>query len=122
MQYIHLNDDSFVLRTSNGMSTLTRKSFNFNKIKRLLKKGAEEEKILPLLEPPKLPNGVFQAYLDLSKKCLMYTNLYEKDGQVVHEFYLMDGTPYFFDPNNSKFMGVYASKADLISDWPEYAI
>ncbi len=63
MQYIHLSDDSYILHTSEGITTLTRKTFNFHTIKRMINEGAEEDQIFPLLEPPELPDGLFELFL-----------------------------------------------------------
>jgi hypothetical protein len=121
MQYIHLSNDSYILRTSQGMHTLERESFNFNKIKRLLSNNAEEEKILPLLQPPELPDGIYKAYIVPSKNDMYFVHITKSDKSVNTNYYWLNGEEA---PDNlpSKFAGVYASKEDLILDWPEYTI
>lgn len=123
MQYIHLSNDSFILKTSNGnMHTLTRESFNFNKIKRLLSNDAPEETIMPLLETPKLPNGIFKAYVNLNNTIMYYQHIKNnKDGTVTTSMHYIDGK-LFDTAAHMKFVGIYASKEELILDWPEYTI
>lgn len=122
MRYIHLNDDSYILHMSKGMITLTRKSFNFNRIKHLLKKGAEEVDILPLLIPPKLDDGIYQANLIVSQNIMYISHLKETaDGLKLEHDYL--GRDYVkFLKEDVKCLGVYTSKLDIITDWPEYTI
>lgn len=120
MQYIHLNDDSYILHTSKGVATLNRKMFNFNKIKRLISNSAAEEKILPLLEPPKLPDGLYEAYLHQDTMYIKHTCDTADDCKITWNKAgsknLTDSVP------DAKFMGVYTSEDELIADWPEYLL
>lgn len=123
MRYIHLSSDSYILQTSKGPVTLTKKSFNFHKIKRLMQNNATEEEILPLLKIPKLPEGLFQAYVDNENK-MYYINIVETSSEILSQTFWLNGNPAMLlpDSQNNVFMGVYASKQELIADWPEYAI
>jgi len=123
MQYIHLNDDSYILHTSQGIKNLNRKSFNFNKIKRMINKGAAEEDILPLLVTPELPDGIYQAYIVPEEHAMYYMHMtkHPQEG-VVHTSYNLAGEQKHFTAHSATFVGVYASKADLVLDWPEYTI
>ena len=123
MQYIHLNDDSYILHTSKGMTTLNRKTFNFHTIKNLIKKGAEEAQILPLLETPKLPDGLFELFIheEEDKPAVLSVKNTKSDGNPV--WGPLGGTglchPY---EDDSDYLGMYACEADMISDWPEYCL
>jgi hypothetical protein len=122
MQYIHLSNDSYILHTSKGTSTLTRESFNFNKIKRLLSNNAEEEKILPLLDPPELHDGIYKAYVVPSASEMYYVHYKETANQeLIKECKQLDGSNAT-SSDADKLVGIYTSKEDLILDWPEYTI
>jgi hypothetical protein len=122
MQYIHLSNDSYIIKTSKGAHTLTRESFNFNKVKRLLSNNAEESVVLPLLATPLLPDGIYKAYVVPSGNEMYYIHFKETPNQeLLKECKQLDGS----DATSSeadKLVGVYASKEDLILDWPEYTI
>lgn len=122
MQYIHLNNDSYILKTSKGIHNFTRKSFNFNKIKKLIQKDAPEEKVLPYLKPPDLVDGIFEAYIDTNIDKMFYKHIEEVNGNVYSEYYWLGGEPDYTDEPKEEFVGVYASKKDIIDDWPEYVI
>lgn len=123
MRYIHLNDDSYIIHMTKGMVTLNRKSFNFNKIKRMLRNDAAEGDILPLLTTPCLNDGIYQAYLIPKENIMFINHLVETpSGMETTTDWLSRSSDSKFDKDDIKFMGVYASKADLIADWPEYTI
>lgn len=121
MKYIHLNNDSYIINTSKGIYTMTKESFNFHKIKRLLSNNEEEEKILPLLLPTPLPNGVFKAYIIKDTDQMFYEHIEQIQSKITNNYFWLSGIA-IDPPNNSKFVGIYASKEDLILDWPEYTI
>lgn len=121
MRYIHLNDDSYIIHTSKGLVTLTRKSFNFNKIKRMLKKGVEEEDIFPLLTTPPLTDGIYEAYLNTDEQYMCYLHTQETPKGVTQTYLSLNGVQ-ISKLDNDKFVGIYASKQDLLDDWPEYRI
>lgn len=123
MRYIQLNNDSLIIYTSEGLITITNKSFNFHKIKRLLDKGAEEEDVIHLLATPKLDNGIFEAYLDKIKDALVY-KWYPPVSTVDPIFYSIEGVAFYGDECNmpKEFLGVYPSVKDILMDWPEYVI
>lgn len=125
MRYIHLNSDSYIIHLSTGLVTLTTKSFNFHKIKKLIEAKASEEELLPLLVIPEMPNGLYEAYLYPNKQQMAYLHV-ALDG---------DKTLYGLQKNqqititdkvkkelNENFIGVYASLESLIDDWPEYLL
>lgn len=123
MRYIHLNNDSYVLYLSSGLKTVTRTSFNFHKIQKLISHGAEEQDILPLLEVPPLPNGIYKAY-EIDGK-MVYTHTSEhgicttKNLQTNRE---TSTHPEDDETLDSNFVGVYASLEELMDDWPEYLL
>jgi hypothetical protein len=127
MQYIQLSDSSFILHTTKGAVTLNRTSFNFNKIKIMLDKGTlQEYNLLPLLEPPELPDGVFELYVPCTDR-LYYKQTREVNGVVKSHYYWV-GDEREHDmvsddiSSTAKFLGVYASVKDIMFDYPEYFI
>lgn len=122
MQHIHLSDDSYILHTSKGMTTLTRKSFNFHKIKTLIKKGVDESEILPLLEIPDMPNGIFELYLHADSDTLIIKHI--RNGGIFTEWKNLNNANILLnaDAVPLTFMGVYVSEKDIMADWPEYLL
>jgi hypothetical protein len=119
MQYIQLNNDTFILNTSKGVYTLTRESFHYKKIKALVIKEADESQVLPLLKPVSLPNGIYKGYAS-ADGVLFYTLIHNT--AVTASMYI-HGTEV---PDNilhtAVFLGVYSCLQDLIDDHPEYVI
>lgn len=128
MRYIHLNNDSYIIYLSTGIRTVTRTSFNFNKIKRLINNGANEAQILPLLKIPSLPNGIYEAYTEINKKTnrLVYLHTAPDGVQKLQDF--TTGYELTLSPSelilsdDMNFVGVYASFEALTEDWPEYLL
>lgn len=123
MHYVVLSDNSYIVQLPSKLEIVEPKRFNFRKIKKLIDTGANEEAILPLLEIPPLPNGVFEAYEFL------------EDGQMLYLHIDLGGVRKIYDLNKNKevqlsalaestlyknFAGVYASIEELQDDWPEY--
>ena len=123
MQYIQLNDNSYVLHLSTGLRTIKRRSFNFHKIQKLINEGADVENILPLLEVPPLPNGTYEAY-ELPEGKMIYLHTSEKGVQTLNNLVGEKAIPYTLDQlvAELKFVGIYASIEDLEEDWPEYLL
>jgi hypothetical protein len=127
MQYIHLNDDSFIIQTSQGTHNVSRTSFNFNRLTKLIRKeDVIEKEILDLLVTPDLPDGVFQAYLYKKLDQLVYQHIREVGTGVVSAFFNIKGENFPVDSKTFKstytFLGIYASKEEVLLDWPEYVI
>lgn len=124
MHYIQLNDDSVILNTQKGPITLTRKNFNFNKIKNMLKQQKTEEEILPFLEPPNLPEGLYYLYLIPKFNEVFYEHIQDTEKGVNTDYKDMSGNYIQYDSikEPAKLLGVYASLKDIIDDWPEYTI
>ena len=126
MHYIHLSDNSYIVKTAMGLSTLDRKSFNFNKIKDLINKGSTETEILPLLKAPELPNGIYEAYLIPEEDKVAIKNTIEVEGHTTFSvFWLSEpqgNTVRHFKESKTKFLGVYSSMEEVTQDWPEYAL
>lgn len=121
MQYVRLDNNSYIVNLTTGMATITRKSFNYHKIKRLIEKNAAEEDILPLLVPPETPNGVYEVYFKPQTDTLYYLNQkgFNDDGTPR----TMGGSVYYqADTTQDDFLGIYASIEDIYVDWPEYSI
>jgi len=118
MRYIQLTNDSYVLYTPQGLKTITKKSFHYHKIQKLVRQGADADEILPLLESPLLLNGLYEAYLQDDKMIYLHT---EENGiQKVVELMTNRLLGETLDETTAEFMGVYASLDDLMEDWPEY--
>lgn len=126
MHYIQLHDNSYIIYTSKGLKTIGNKSFNFYKIKKLLEKGGTEEQLNKLLEVPALPNGVYEVYCIPEVDKLYYVHSYmgKDDVLTIDKNWLIEDTDLFMlrhiNNNECKFVGVYASKEDIVADWPEY--
>tara|TARA_R110000744_G_scaffold318005_1_gene424558 strand:+ start:109 stop:471 length:363 start_codon:yes stop_codon:yes gene_type:complete len=120
MHYVQLADDVIILSTSKGSHTLNRYTFNFNKIVELLKIESTEDVILPLLEKPSTPEGVYFVYLDpMSNK--IFIN-HKKDGGQAVSILGEEHSPSDFKPEEYTFLGVYISIESIYEDWPEYAL
>ena len=122
MRYIHLSNDSYILYLSGGSKTLTRKSFNFNKIKNLINKGATEEEIIPLLVAPKITDGLYEAYLILDQNIMFIVHLIDTPQGFKRDIDYLGKDPNNLKMDDSKCLGIYTSKEDLLTDWPEYII
>ena len=81
MQYIHLSTDSYVIHLPTGLTTLTRKAFNFYKIKKLIEAGTTLEELTPLLITPALPDGLYEAYLIPGNTDMLYMHT-SSDGKI----------------------------------------
>lgn len=129
MHYIKTADGNIHLNMDDGVKTIGIKSFNYNKIKNLLDVGTTTTaELVPLLVVPDLPNGVFEAYISTANR-MYYINTVEDDMQgPTSKTTWLDGTGYSTHGNmpgtgnRDKFVGVYASVEDLVSDWPEYVL
>jgi hypothetical protein len=127
MQYIQLSDSSFILHTTKGAVTVNRTSFNFTRIKAMLDKGTlQEYNLLPLLEPPELPDGVFELYESITCK-LVYKQTRELKGVVYSDYKIVGTETVMIDISEGLletlvFLGVYASVKDIMFDYPEYFI
>ena len=126
MHYIHLSDNSYIVKTAMGLSTLDRKSFNFNKIKDLINKGSAETEVLPLLKVPELPDGIYEAYLIPKEDRVAIKNTIEVEGHTTFSvFWLSEpqgGIVRHFKEAEATFLGVYSSIEEITQDWPEYAL
>ena len=124
MQYIHMNDDTYIIQTTQGPKTLTRKSFNFTKIKRMIRNNAPEEDIFLLLEPPKLTNGIYQLFLIPTCNQLYYQHFQDTEEGTIETYKTINGEGIDFVPDEMprKLLGVYTSVKEMIADWPEYTI
>ena len=122
MIYIHLKQERYLLKTSIGPKEIHPRSFNYNKILTLLTSNAGEDEILPLLVPPKLENGIYEAYISYEHN-VMYikhtvaTSLSETywAGQAIEGLRIDE-------IKNPTYAGVYSSLESMQEDWPEYFI
>lgn len=127
MQYIQLSDDSYILNTSKGMDIITRKKLNFNRIKTLIDKGAEEPEILPLLETQPLPDGIIELYIHKENNTLLLRKFSEESPEKPMCSSLIESkNPVNINKHtidrDLEFLGVYVSEEDIMVDWPEYIL
>jgi hypothetical protein len=122
MQHIQLDNNSFILNINGTLTTITRKSFNFNKISKLLKEEAPEENIVPLLKTPDLSNGVYEIYIFPSTDAIFYKHFTKGSTTPTTLTVLGNTKQHSSIPKDweNYFVGVYASEADIKADWPEY--
>lgn len=121
MQYIHLNNNTFIMHTPSGSEQITRKSFNFHKIIKAVKAGATFEDIKDFLIPPDTSKGILELYKVKGEHKLI-TKKYANDDNC-YEYEAMNGTSISkYDINNLDFIGVYISMNDILYDWPEYGM
>jgi hypothetical protein len=103
------------------MSTVSRKMLNFHRIKNLVGRHADEEEILPLLDPPALSDGLFELFLheETDTMCIKH---WKEGSKPVYSTLNNPTTPISLSEGNLKFIGVYASEKDIMADWPEYLL
>lgn len=78
---------------------------------------------MPLLVPPSLNDGVYLAYLTPSNESMYYVHMKETtEGIKTNSYWLNGEESPDFKETDCQYMGVYASKTDLVEDWPEYRI
>lgn len=123
MQYIQMKNETLILNTSKGSHQLNPRSFNYNKLKRLLAAGAEEVDVLPLLEPVDLPDGLYEAFLVPTTDELYYIHMRDSETQgCISNTHWATRKPKGVNAKDKRLLGVYASLVDLKMDWPEYFI
>jgi hypothetical protein len=83
-----------------------------------------EEEIFPLLESPKLTNGIYQLFLIPTCNKLYYQHLKDTEKGTVETYKTITGDNIDFVPDEMprKLLGVYTNVQDMITDWPEYTI
>ena len=116
VNFLKMNDDSIVLLLSSGPTTINKDTINYRPICNLLQQSSTtEEEITKLLNV--LPtNGIFKAFA--SPYYFSYTHI-DKDFKVHGEVLY---NPKKLDTPNTEFKGSYASKEDMIADFPEFFI
>lgn len=118
IKHILMADKSIILQLSTGPKTITPRSFNYNKIVKLL--PTTEEELLPLLQTPPLPNGIFYFYLDDHDKYWVTiihkdtSNLLLRNSNFIHT--------RGFPTKHRELLGTYASIDDIKFDFPELFI
>lgn len=125
MNYIALNNDTYVLRFNGKTVRISKKqTIGFSKIVQLLKEGGREEEIAELLaeKPSKLP---VQLYLNTTTND-MTAVLIGSDNYLEYVF-LKTGKQYrpstgFEDNPDIEFIGLYKSLNDVKEEWPEYCL
>ena len=121
MQYITINDGSFILKVGGSTKTFSIKSFNYHKIKRAIKEERSEEFITSLMKTPSLPEGVYELY---SKGTRLYATQYkDTEEPIIH--IINSGqdnalNTIYESKTAKKFLGVYESLKAIKEDWPEF--
>ena len=108
LTYLKLKDDSVVINLPSGPHTINPYTVGYKQIIEALNSDIQLSEFLPLLSP-KLPNGIFYAY-DVNNELLMVV------------ITGLNGTTLTSLPSNAIFLGAYASKEDLFTDYPEYLL
>lgn len=119
LQYLLFKDRSITIILPSGPITIPHTTVNYRPILQLLQKAAPDEQILSLLNTP-TPDGIFSAY---TYKDTLYIQHIAADYSTVY-YMAGKGLDHVSAtiPSTAVFQGSYASKEDLISDWPEYLI
>jgi hypothetical protein len=113
------------LYTSKGLVTLNRESFHFNKVRKLVREGAEESDIKEFLKVPALPDGIYEAYEIRELNTMFIAHKAQKDNysDVATSYEWFDGTAVDdLSKQLGVFSGLYASMREVAEDWPEYLI
>ena len=125
MKYIETSDGKLHLNTLRGTAVVSNRSFNYHKIKKLLKKGAKGKEILPLLEQPAMPDGIYEAFLIENKNLMYYIHTTTTNtGGPTSTVRCLNGDNHVSNVNaeQGNFVGMYLSVKDILEDWPEYAL
>lgn len=125
MKYIETVDGNLHIRTLAGTRVISNRNFNYKKIKTLLEEGAKSKEILPLLEEPAMPDGMYEVFLLEEENLMYYLHTITTDtGGPVSTVKCLNGATELRDDyaSRAKFAGVYVSVEDIIDDWPEYAL
>jgi hypothetical protein len=122
MTYIQLKQNRYLIKTSKGPKVINPESFNYHKIVSLLENNSEESEILPLLEPPDLPNGVYEVYLNEQVNKLFYKHWAHSASFSQTLWVTKPSERASTDTCVAKYIGTYASIQSIQEDWPEYFI
>ena len=112
LTYLKLKDDSVVINLPSGPHTINSHTIGYRQIIKALDSDIQLSEFLPLLSP-KLPNGIFYAY-DVNNVLLVVT-ITDKDKFIKY----LNGSTLTSLPSNAIFLGAYASKEDLFTDYPD---
>ena len=111
-------DGTIVLQLSSGPVFVGPRSFNYNKIRRAL--PLPEDRLLPLLEPPELPNGIFYLHhYNDSLAVVQLTDNYTKHFVLTNNKFQ---EVVSLQQDNGPIAGIYADMDDIANDFPEYFI
>ena len=108
LTYLKLKDDSVIINLPSGPHTINPYTVGYKQIIEALNSDIQLSEFLPLLLP-KLPNGIFYAY-DVNNELLVVVTTGIKSSTLTSL------------PSNAIFLGAYASKEDLLNDYPEYLL
>ena len=115
LTYLKLKDDSVVINLPSGPHTINPYTVGYKQIIEALNSDIQLSEFLPLLSP-KLPNGIFYAY-DVNNELLVVVTTGESKS-----IKYLGGNSLASLPSNAIFLGAYASKEDLLDDYPEYLL
>ena len=115
LTYLKLKDDSVVINLPSGPHTINPYTVGYKQIIEALNSDIQLSEFLPLLSP-KLPNGIFYAY-DVNNELLVVVTTGESKS-----IKYLGGNSLASLPSNAIFLGAYASKEDLFTDYPEYLL
>ena len=115
LTYLKLKDDSVVINLPSGPHTINPYTVGYKQIIKALTSDTQLSEFLPLLSP-KLPNGIFYAY-DVNNELLVVVTTGESKS-----IKYLGGNSLASLPSNAVFLGAYASREDLLDDYPEYLL
>ncbi|AGM47036.1 hypothetical protein AD45P3_00490 [Alteromonas phage vB_AmaP_AD45-P3] len=125
MNYIALNNDTYVLRFNGKTTRISKKqTVGFSRIVQILKEGGDKEEIIKILSEKQIKRPV---RLYLSTKSNQMTAVFLNDDGYLRYLDLKSGKEYtphanFENEPDTDFVGLYASLNSVKEEWPEYCL
>ncbi|AGM47152.1 hypothetical protein BZG00_15730 [Salinivibrio kushneri] len=125
MNYIALNNDTYVLRFNGKTTRISKKqTVGFSRIVQILKEGGDKEEIIEILSEKQIKRPV---RLYLSTKSNQMTAVFLNDDGYLRYLDLKSGKEYtpranFENEPDTDFVGLYASLNSVKEEWPEYCL
>ena len=114
-----MNNGSICITLSTGPITINVNTLNYRPIKKLLELGDATEKQIKNLLSVSAPNGIFYA---LTYKNWLYIQHIDPKTYQSSYFSTNEHSPVYTTKLSCIIEGAYASKEELLMDFPEYLI
>ena len=114
-----MNNGSISITLSTGPITINANTLNYRPIKKLLESGKATEEQLTNLLSVSAPNGIFYA---LTYKNWLYIQHIDPKTYQSNYFSTNEHSPVYTIKLPCTIEGAYASKEELLADFPEYFI